>query len=227
MSENIDKYVILGERCSGNHFLKYAIEFNLELKSTNRNTHFVGYNEFDGIEDIDKTLFICLVRHPIDWIDSFFKRLHHVPPENKKNIEAFLKNEFYSIYELDNKEKNIKVGDEIMEDRNILNGERYKNIFELRKVKNSYFLNKIREKVKHFMILKYEDLRDDYNNTLDYICDRFNIKKKSPEYKPVIKYKGTYNAIYYKKDILLSEEVKQYIIDNIDISQENEIGYKF
>jgi len=224
----IDTFIILGERCSGTHFLKYAIQNNFEITNKRIKTHFFGFNDLDytnGINgDIEKTLYICLVRHPIDWIDSLFKRLHHIPSQNKKNIESFISNEFYSIYEENNIDENIKIGDEIMEDRNIYNGQRYKNIFELRKVKNDYFL-KMCDKVKYFMILKYEDLRDNYENTLDYISNYFNIKKKSPIYRTIIKYKGTYDQLYVIKKILLSNDVQKYITENVDTEQEEQIGY--
>jgi len=50
---------------------------------------------------------------------------------------------------------------------------RYKNIYELRKVKYDYLLNDLPKKVKHYYFLKYEDLRDDYENTLDKIYMQF------------------------------------------------------
>ena len=112
-----------------------------------------------------------------------------------------------------------------MEDRNLRTRERYKNIFELRKTKIDYFLNIIPTKTKYFMILRYEDLRDNYTETLDKISEKFNLVKKNNEYVKIINYKGTYSDMYSKKPILLSEDTQEYVKQNIDIEQENKLGY--
>ena len=220
----ITKFTILGERNSGTHFLEYALKKNFKLEYIRNIKHFFGFSE--PLND-DNLLTICLVRNPIDWIDSFFKRLHHVPPQNKVNIEAFISNEFYSIYETEEDIKNK--GYEIMEDRNYVTRERYKNIFELRKMKHSYFLNVINQKVKNLYILKYEDLRDDFDNTLDKIKNKFNIipLNINKPYIKIEKYKGTFTAVYNLKPILIKDEIKKIIIEKIDKEQEKQLGYEF
>jgi hypothetical protein len=216
---------MLGERNSGTHFLQYAILFNYDIKYSQHTRHFFGHNdEIDyPQESIDNMIYFCIVREPIEWIDSLFKRLHHIPPENKKNIESFLNNEWYSIYE-----KEGFQGKEIMEDRNMFTRERYKNIFEMRKTKNDYLIHHVKPKVKHFYFVRYEDLLHDYDNTLNKIGSKFRLKRsngKSGPFVPVPKYKGTYHALYAKKPILLSDETQQYIKSKLDKEQENKIGY--
>jgi len=217
----MDNFSIFGERCSGTHFVKFAIMQNFHIENTDVNKHFFGINNDSDFENkIHNTLYICVVRHPIDWIDSFFKRHHHVPPENLESIDAFLSNNFYSIHEVGE-----NINKEIIEDRHLITKERYKNIFELRKTKMDYFLNIIPTKAKHFMILRYEDLRDKYEETLDKIANEFNLVKKHDKYIQITKYKGTYTAEYYKKPILLSEDIQEYIKQNIDVHQEKQLGY--
>jgi hypothetical protein len=215
-------FTIQGERCSGTHFVQYALLFNFIIEYKNlKEKHFFGFNEdIYNAENSEDTLFIYVIRHPIDWIDSFFKRLHHVPEENKKKIQNFTNNEFYSIYE-----EGPEKGTEIMEDRNLFTKERYKDIFELRKTKNEYMLHHVRNKVKHFLLLRYEDLRDDFDNTLKKIQAQFNLKQKHEVYKKVPKYKGTFIVEYVKKPILLSEETQEEIKKKVDKKQELEIGY--
>lgn len=217
-------FSILGERCSGTIFAEFAIlrNFNIHARRL-KEKHFFGFdNNFFTNNDADETLFVFVIRNPIDWIDSFFKRLHHVPPENKKSIENFINNEWYSIYE-----EGPEINTEIMEDRNINTGSRYKDIFELRKVKNEYLLNVVGKLAKNFIVLRYEDLRDNYEATLDKIQERFQLSKWHPEYQKIIKYKGTYTALYYKKPILLSDNVVDDIKQRIDLDQEKEFGYTF
>ena len=218
----ITHFTILGERNSGTHFLQYALLENFDL-TYNRNTlsdkHFIGFSEPLSGDDL---LTICIIRHPIVGVDSYFKRLHFVPHENRESIEKFISNEFYSLY--DSGDNN---GCEIMNDRNYITNERYKNIFELRKLKNDYFLNILPKKTKNYYILKYEDLRDDYENTLNKLKETFNLIPKNigNKYKRIDKMKGTFNALYELKPILLSDEIKKIIKEKVDKEQENLIGY--
>jgi len=233
-------FTILGERCTGTHFLQYAILKNfsgLEYKKGEK--HFFGnrecrdsltldtfdkwslhekqMKELDAIPP-DEVLVISLVRHPIDWIDSFFKRQHHVPSENRESIEQFIQNEWYSIYE-----EAPRTNEEIMEDRNWRTKERYRDIFELRKEKVAYMLD---HQPPH-CIIRYEDLRDDYTATLDRLQQQFGLSRYNmAAYEPVPKYKGTFNALYEKKPILLTLEIQKYIWEKVDQDQESRLGYQ-
>jgi hypothetical protein len=215
----------MGERNSGTHFLQYALQFNFQMQYCRQTRHFFGHNDKVDFpsETLDTMIYFSIVREPIEWIDSLFKRLHHIPPENKVNIDAFLNNEWYSIYE-----EGENNGKEIMEDRNLLTGERYKNIFEMRNVKTNYLLNEVKKKVKHYYFIKYDDLLHDYENTLNKIASKFRLKRRDNASGPFVtvpKYKGTFNALYAKKPILLSQEIQEYIKKNLDIAQENRMKY--
>jgi hypothetical protein len=222
MSSALKYITILGERCSGTTFVEYAImtNFGLEYYTIYRK-HFFGHDlvEFNT-EKMAETLLICVVRDPVDWIDSFFKRHHHVTQHNFKNIFNFLNNEFHSIYELPPRN-----GQEIMEDRHIITKERYRNIFELRKTKNHYMMHEVPKHVPHYLLLRYEDLRDNYDETLDRIAQQFNLARIENPYKKIIKYKGTYTAEYAKKPILISERNQQVVMKMVDIEQEKQLGY--
>jgi len=215
-------FTILGERNSGTHFLQYAMLFNFHLPYHRGTRHFFGHSNIEDFppETADETIYLCMVRDPIEWIDSLFKRLHHIPPENKKSIDAFLKNEWYSIYEEGEKNKQ-----EILEDRNMFTKERYANIFEMRKGKLDFFLTQVQKKAKHVYFIRYEDLLHNYETILNDIAMRFQLKRKTKTWTPVPKYKGTFNALYEKKPILLSPEIQCYIKDHIDIEQERRFGY--
>ena len=53
-----------------------------------------------------------------------------------------------------------------MNDRNIYTGNRYKNIFELRHTKIKWMLEDLPNKVKNCIFIRYEDLINDFDNTL-------------------------------------------------------------
>jgi hypothetical protein len=73
-------------------------------------------------------LFRRIIRNLEDWINSLYREKHHLPTHLTENIDTF-----YSINGW---------GDEVMHDRNIDTGERYKNIYELRLVKINILLKK-------------------------------------------------------------------------------------
>ena len=212
-------FTIFGERCSGTNFLEHAIKENFELEYTIKYAwkHFFGHYSFENNEEEDQTLFIGIVRNPITWIDSLFAKMHHIPDENKLNIKTFLFNEFYSIYE-DRPE-------EIMEDRHIDTKKRYKNIFEMRQVKNQYLINDMKGKVKNYILIRYEDLRDNYNVILDFLKTKFNLVTKNKEYITIDTYKGNNKKIYIKKNVTLTKKIINVIKKNINDEQEKSLGY--
>jgi hypothetical protein len=237
----IKKFVIYGERCSGTNFLENVIKtnFGLELsnaestnaestnaestnaESTNAESnreysfkHFFGFDKFN--KPNDDILFIGIIRNPIYWLNSFSIELHQIPEENR-TLENFLFNKFYSI----DRENKI-----IMDDVNYITKDFYNNIFELRKLKNFYLINIMKHKVKNYILINYESLLFNYDYTLDFIKNKFNLSKKFPEYVEIKKYKDSNKRIFLnQKEILFKPEMVDLIWDNLHIEQENRLGY--
>lgn len=122
------KFTIYGERCSGTNYLENLILANFDVEITWQYgwKHFFGFNDLSNSDDC---LFVGIVRNPYDFINSFFREKHHLPFKLRENKYNFLNNEFYSF--VDNY-GNTDETKEIMKDRNIYSGERYKNIFQMR-----------------------------------------------------------------------------------------------
>ena len=225
MDNNIKYFTIYGERCSGTNFLESAIKENFQLEITWKYgwKHFFGHYNFQKApSDIDKTLFIGIIRNPIEWLDSFYKELHHIPSQNRISPEVFLLNEHYST--IDNYSTIEK-----MNDRNIITKERYKNIFELRKVKNDYLIYDLQKYIKKYILIKYEDLKNNYNEILSYIENTFNLTRinKNLPFTKIINYKGDKNKkIYHEKKVNFSEEIINIIKNNLDEKQESLLGYE-
>ena len=97
MTQCIQKFAILGERCSGTNFLEETIStnFNINYTAEYGGKHFFCYNDYGNKESTSNTLFIGIIRNPIYWLNSFSKELHHVPEINRKSLHNFLFNEFY------------------------------------------------------------------------------------------------------------------------------------
>jgi hypothetical protein len=185
--------------------------------------HFFGHYNFRDLaldSDINQTLFIGIIRNPIEWLDSLYKQLHHIPLDNRISPEALLLNEHYSIDNNNN---------EIIEDRSIITKEKYKNIFELRKVKNDYLIYHLKKKIKKYILIRYKDLKNNYDEVLSYIENTFNLTRinKNLPFIEIINYKGDKNKILYeKKKIKLKEEIINIIKNNLDKEQESLLGYE-
>ena len=155
----IIKYTIYGERCSGTNYLEklMKINFDVEITWSYGWKHFFGFNDLSNSDDV---LFIGIVRNLCDWVNSFYREKHHLKPEITKDHNSFLNNTFYSFHD-DNTE--------IMQDRNIETNERYKNIFELRHVKNKFLIETMPKLVKNYCIITYDDLLNNFSDVMDKI----------------------------------------------------------
>ena len=206
----LKKYTIYGERCSGTNYLQNIMNLNFNIKLTHEygKKHFFGFQD-EKLKKSDDTLFICIVRNPVDWVNSLYREKYHIAKHLRKNITDFLNKEFYSY---NDKHSGLRDGSEIMEDRNIYTGKRYKNIFELRHTKIKWMIEELPNKVKNYIFIKHEDLLYDFKNTL------LKINEKGVKIKDNIKfpinsktYKLSKTKIYVKKNNEISSET---ILDN-------------
>lgn len=216
MSNKITKFVVYGERCSGTNYLENTISenFNLKLSNDYGHKHFFC---FESLQNSDDTLFIGIIRNPIYWINSFSRELWHVPQENKA-LDNFLTKPFYSIYENSN--------DIILKDLNYINNKPYSNIFELRKIKNFFLINVMPKRVKNYILITYESLLYNYDYTLNFIKNIFNLTSTFTEYVKIKKYKKSNTYFFVKqREILLPPNVIEYIWSKLHSPQENILGY--
>jgi hypothetical protein len=210
----VKNFTIYGERCSGTNYLEQLIVSNFDIPVT----WDYGWKHFFGFSNLtksDDTIFFGIVRSPIEWIDSFFKNPYHVPPQNK-HIRNFLFNKFYSI---DDKNELIK------EDLNYTNKQVYKNIFELRRLKNDFLLNLMPTLVKNYVFVNYEYIHRDPFEFLETIRIRFGLTKKNENYVNVSYYKMNKDIKYVKHPITLHPNIISMIKSNLDVAQERRLNY--
>lgn len=188
----IKKVTIYGERCSGTNYLEELLteNFDVTLVWDYGWKHFFGFNE---LKNTDGVLFIGIVRNLHDWINSLYKKKHHLPKDNTKDVNSFLNNEFYSV-DKDNKE--------IMNDRNIYaKNSRYKNIFELRHVKNKFLVKDMPKLVKNYLLITYDDLVSNFGNTMKKIKNyKLSVKSNIKFPINISHYKKETDKIFVKKD---------------------------
>ena len=171
MSESRPRYItIYGERCSGTNYLEKLIRINFCNPITWKFgwKHFFGFEQ-DRLRNSDDTLFICIVRDIEEWLNSFYRAKWHIAPHLRDSLNNFLNAEFFSY---NDKASGLRDGSEILTDRNIYTGKRYKNIFELRHTKLKYMIDDLSKKVKNYIFIKYEDLINNFENTMTKIATR-------------------------------------------------------
>ena len=199
-------FTIYGERCSGTNYLENLINMNFDVNITWKYgpKHFFGFQNH-LLKNSDDTLFICIVRNLPDWINSFYREKWHIADHLRINIYNFLNKEFYSYNDINS---GLQDGKEILQDRNIYTKKRYKNIFELRHTKIKWMLEDLPNKVKNYIFIKYEDLINNFKNTL------IKIKNKGLKVKDSIKfplntnkYKKFNDRIYLKKKNIISNDL--------------------
>ena len=132
-------------------------------------------------------LSIGIIRNLEDWINSLYREKHHLPKHLTKNIDTYLNDTFYSLF---------AEGNEIMTDRNIDTGERYKNIYELRLVKNKYLIEKMPKLVKNYCLITHDDLVDSFLDIMN------KLQKSGLKIKDIIDFPLNINY-YVIKDLNL------------------------
>lgn len=200
------KITIYGERCSGTNYLEelLLLNFDVEIVWSYGWKHFFGFSDLSNSDD---TLFIGIIRNLEDWINSLYRDKHHLPEHLTKTIDTYLNDTFYSVDDNTN---------EIMSDRNIDTGERYKNIFELRLVKNKYLIEKMPKLVKNYCLITYDDLVNRFVDIMNKLKD-YGLKIKDDINFPlnVMYYKKEKNILFIKKCNIIPKE--KIIIENEEL----------
>ena len=197
----IKKYTIYGERCSGTNYLEQLMLHNFDIEVTWEYgwKHFFGFNDLSNSDDV---LFIGIVRNLCDWINSLYREKHHLKPEITKDINSFLNNTFYSFHDNNT---------EIIEDRNIETNERYKNIFELRHIKNKFLIETMPKLVKNYLLITYDELLDNFSGVMEKIKNfGLEVRSKINFLLNIKYYKSEKNKIFIKKQ----NEIPNKIIIN-------------
>jgi len=218
----IKNFAIYGERCSGTNFLEETIKHNFNIKITldYGHKHFFCFQKYTNDTKENETLFIGIIKHPINWLFSLLKNPHHL---NVKYLPNLLTQEIYSTYD-------VTIGNEIKgeirkDDLNYITNEKYKNIFELRKLKNDYLINIMPTKVKNYIFIKYEDLVLKPEEIIINIQKYFDLKLKNDVIKKVTYYKKYSHMPYVPRVINFDNKTLDIIKQNLDKNQEELLNY--
>ena len=218
----IHNFTIVGERHSGTNYVEKLFTgtdcwksksdyraFDIPITWDFGFKHWFGFESKKIYEHGNNTLFICLVRNPWDWIMAMYRVQYHTPETLSKGLLEFVTNEWWSIGKTQ----------EIMEDRNYITKERYKNIFEMRRFKTNYILHTIPLICNNYVIIKYENLLDlNSEKFVNFISSTYGLAltnhPQTNTYKP--------KNHHLSKD---QSEIKEIISSSLDWKLENQCGY--
>lgn len=205
--QEIKKYTILGERHSGTNLVAECMYYHSDIPLTWEYgwKHFFGYCNESILRKATDSLFICITRNPYDWLLAMQNMPYHANHLDKSKNTFFLE-EWYST------NNNI----EIIEDRNFITKERYKNIFDLRSNKLKYLYNTLPTIVQNLIIIDYNQLVCSSKIFFDTLEQSFGIK-----------YLTKFRDVYFNEPTkyILSDDILEIFNSNIDWHIESDFGY--
>lgn len=223
----IRRIQIKGERCSGTSFLEALIRSNIaevRLSSDFGWKHFFIRNE---IVNVDDCLFIVIYRDPFDWLRSIHRTPFHTAPSLRNiSFSEFIRKEWHCVWNEDAKiaPDDPRYGQEMMFERDLNTGNRFKNVLKLRTAKLLDF-EAIRDKAPHAYYIRYEDLAAAPEKFVQELSDNHELKR-APDFHPVMSYRGqgteTYKPKRYRK---ISNADQAFIRSNLLLDLERRIGY--
>ncbi len=219
---SVTDFTIYGERCSGTNWLQQSIETSMNIPVTWRFgwKHFPGHNSLEASSDC---LFLCIVRNPYDWLASLFQSPHHLAMHLRCDFSTFLTDEFYSWYDEQGHIQEKKFGTEIMADRHIKENRRYRNILELRNVKNSFFLESLPRKVKNHYVVSYDLMKIEHAAVLEDISQQFDLPIRSNT--GLNSFDAKRGGTYQHRDYLIQDHHLNIINNGLDWRLEEILGF--
>ena len=87
-------------------------------------------------------------------------------------------------------------------------------------------INVLPHKVPNYVLINYEDLLYNFDKTMNNIKTQFKLIAKNEAFINVTKYKKSDTYTFVKqRQITFSPKIVDLIWNNLDVSQENQLGY--
>jgi hypothetical protein len=184
------QFTIFGERCSGTNYIEELMLANFHIKIVWE----YGWKHMwtlpeSRIANSDQTLFIGVIRNELDWLNSFKRSPHHIPPSCRIDLGSFLFNPIFSA---------TKDGTILEKPNN--------NLFELRARKNKFLKETMPKLVDNYILFQYEEISKNYESILSNLQVKFNLQKKNKQFVNITYYKKTVEKAYVPKSISFTYE---------------------
>lgn len=177
---------IYGERRSGTNVTAHVASQAFGLRSTNKFGWKHSFPVFPVLPS--NVLFINVVRHPIEWL----QRLHASPFEvcptiSDKDMKAFIRAEWDSVFRPNASDWSKKgylvsrprgAGETLQLDRHPIEGRKFKNVLEMRKVKLQSYFGMLNRNI-NVAIVTFEMLKRDPVALMHAIGQEFDLDTNS------------------------------------------------
>lgn len=227
----LTRYRLYGERCSGTNFLRALIARNLPDLAFSNSYNWEKHDFVNPAFCHDDELGLVIVRGALDWLKSIYRNPHQAGYWFKPlDFSDFIRHEWSSIFntQLISGQITAEVaGREFMLDRHPLTGARIANVVELRNLKLRSQL-KVRHLYRNWMILRYEEVRDDPAAFVSALA-RLTRQKAAEELVPVNEdmaqsaAAGRRNQLYAE----MTPDDLTFIAASLDLSQEHWLGFDY
>ena len=194
------KYQFFSERCSGSNFIQATVEANYPALHSTDEYGFKHFLEEKFLEESvfsDELLFLVVIRNPFDWLRSIHRKPWHCA-HHLRGLEfsEFIRAEWQCVWD---EQAQISRSDsrwmtEMMSERNPLrDGERFKNVMELRKVKYTVWRERLSAH-PNTVFINYDAFNESPRSVLDTLAHAQGLKELETINVP-LGYKGRLSLI--------------------------------
>jgi len=92
-------------------------------------------------------------------------------------------------------------------------------------VKNDYLMNIMPTKVKNYILINYENLLYNYEDTMRDIQEKFGLKLRGETLVKIEDYKKTFEKFKEQRKVEFPVDLLETLWNNLDTTQENKLGY--
>ena len=165
-----------------------ATNFDLEVTWAYGWKHFFGHCDPATLARAHDTVFICVVRDPVPWLNSLYRNLHHLPLKRATNLDEAERLRRFLHDQVRSEDEQHR---EILHDRHMRTGAPYASLLELRHVKLRYLIEELPRHAPRVALVRYEDLVRRFHATMVELRDRLQLPvrpgvafpRNSPYYK--------------------------------------------
>lgn len=226
----IDRVCVFGERRSGTNLAETLFAKNLGIPATRKFGWKHGVPSYPVLPA--QCLYIVVVRHPLDWAQSF----HKAPYESHPSLQSltfseFVRVEWRAMYKPGSAkwdlhgfsvDRNQFRRQELQADRHPLTGKRFENVFKMRNIKLQSHLSLLNRELSA-VVVRYEDIVRDRKAVLEAVLVAFDF----PIPKKIMTFSQKIGPQAYgeRQKEAISEEDVSFARANLDLQQEKRCGY--
>jgi hypothetical protein len=221
------RFQIFGERNSGTNYISKLLSTNFhdfhETGAFGWKHGRPGTRKIDGCTRPTllkgrnpSTVFVVVVRDPIDWLHSFYATLHHTKHLKSKSFSSFVRSPLLSY---------VKKNHPFLEDLSLETKGPYANVIAMRNEKYRIWLD-VERVVSFFILVNYDHVVDNREAFLSCFAAKFGLARAEKSVTEVNTVKGSAHGCKYVRTPYPSISLRdfRFVSTRIDTDQEMKMG---